>query len=1785
MTTQQEQEYEVAFVTALPQGVPVVDAHTLDFSKNPAGSLAFRYKHGWILINPLIPSRGLSGGGLARQHGHKSGGFTTGHFHKGADGKIHFKAHTNYGDKSEWEKSVKNAAAGVSVKQDAAKAAVQHAEDATNHAAKLAEEKAPKAAQAAAHAAASAAHQDAVKKFQALGENGLKSGVMTHSAHSAIHAEKAQKLEIAAKAEKAQKLVQRKDFAAKLSTKATGLSDAAKADDSGSMLDKAKLHTDAASAHKAAQKAHEIAGNPNTAEAHGVAVAKHEKIAANKQFVHDQHVKAANTLSDQAATASVNAHGSADKNESLSSQIAAHQVAADSHGQAHTAHTNVGNNVVAQDHLTHKTTHTAAVANLKEKQAAKHAATNENNKLKSKANSSYHNAYDMPEGTPEEMQAKADAFDAAAKNAGEALQHGGKHDLPHDDLLGAKLTQSQDTSKHLKAKADAKQASDKAFAVTDGISKATDQKSAHLDAAEAHAMAASTQNKLGNTGLAQKHKDYAKLHLADVKKINEEEIKKAKLNKDAFDASDKAKKASQDAEAAGTKEAHWKAHDAHQAAVEAGTAAGFSPDETQHHANQQDAHLGVIDKMQQAEEKAKGAAQDKAAQKSEAATKASDEIQGMPHGKALVVKHLDAASAHQAAAEAAKDADSGQLAKHHTAKAKEHTEAGKKLGQEISDANQKAGDFYNKGDDAQTIGDDADALGHFKTAAKHAATADNLPLKANALHMAAQISGSEEDHKAAAKAALKALAAENTKDSPSAFFQNKYEHLLDDHTNALDKLNEDKKAAAEAPKAAAEPTLKPVGKLKGTGKQLGSHANEVMVDEAGNQWLKKTDAKGYSRVLDPALASLQRKVGMETPVFVKTKEGHLQGMIPGAKDAFPKGQFDPEKLSPEDVTKMLQHQVLDFATGNQDTHSGQWLRNPDGSLTQIDQAQAFKFGVGKGTGGYGKGDPTTTYQPNHPDTPVYPKLWSAAEAGQVQIPDPSGDNDFAKTIQAIQDMPDAEFKALFKPYATQVIANGGQPGGHATVDGFLDDIVQHKSHIGSDFQKLYDNLPESAKVPGSSQPPSKEEALKEVAKQTANGTALKSGAIGKAKEAGATLDEIHKVMQAAKAAPPTGESAGLSEKDAALQEIKNTAASGKTVTDEQMKKAVDAGATPGDVFDIVMAEKEKAPVAPAASSPAGSPLTPKQQALKALAEHEHPNKDDDWTHEKSDALQTAAFNEGASEAEVAKVFSNAEGYLSSLPKAPASPAAVSEPAAPAAPAGPKIDPFKPQMKWSKTTHQVKVGDEMQDVASVAGPKGLHVHKATSGTGWSVTTDDGLNLGGKKFKTQKEAKLAAEWMAKNHGVTGKINLENHKEWAAAHPDEMTKLKTGIANNHWNSEAQAKLDEHNGVASAAAPAAPAGLTPKEAALKTLAEHNLPGNGDHWNYDTHADLTNAAKAAGATSDDIKSATYKPKTYISSLGDKGAAGPTSAPKVTFSGLSNDKAANAKLLKSLYDQAHSPNATAADKAEYAKAQDAWIKKHSSGPFDPQKYVAPSSHSYGSPSYGGSSYGSASPVDLPALTQKAYPTSHDAGFVMAQTGVSVNGDWKPTPAQAKGPKMYTSNAGYEGMNAQLRGAKIMGYDEHGNYVVTGTHPPKGYPDPDGSHWDAYIKSSDEAFAAVPPLDKDIVVGRKMQGYKPFDAYPPPMTAGAEYQDLGYGSTSKKTGTWSGDFHMEIQIPKGRKVLDLNHTTGSNYSNEEEILLNRGTTYRVISDTKVGNTRKVVVQVIDDGHLPDNGHLI
>ncbi|AXH49397.1 hypothetical protein SEA_CROSBY_9 [Streptomyces phage Crosby] len=199
---------------------------------------------------------------------------------------------------------------------------------------------------------------------------------------------------------------------------------------------------------------------------------------------------------------------------------------------------------------------------------------------------------------------------------------------------------------------------------------------------------------------------------------------------------------------------------------------------------------------------------------------------------------------------------------------------------------------------------------------------------------------------------------------------------------------------------------------------------------------------------------------------------------------------------------------------------------------------------------------------------------------------------------------------------------------------------------------------------------------------------------------------------------------------------------------------------------------------------------------------------------------------------------------------------------------------------------------------------------------------------------------------------------------------------------------------------------------------------------------------------------------------------------------------------------------------------------------------------------------------VPQLKSDFFKAAEEAGFKHPDPHADATNGWKP-PAHTKAALLgYTGEGSYSyvPINGQLRTV-----DPYGNPVAQ-TDPIK-----------KRIKLMDEAFADAPPLPENIVTVRKMKNDGMFPKNPPPMKEGDEYVDYGYGSTSKSTSGWSGKVVMEVRIPAGTHVLDVNHNgIVSCSTSEQEILLPRGVRYKVISDTVVGGQRKIVTEVVNTG---------
>lgn len=268
------------------------------------------------------------------------------------------------------------------------------------------------------------------------------------------------------------------------------------------------------------------------------------------------------------------------------------------------------------------------------------------------------------------------------------------------------------------------------------------------------------------------------------------------------------------------------------------------------------------------------------------------------------------------------------------------------------------------------------------------------------------------------------------------------------------------------------PSKPDITDLTYTGKTLGSHGAQVWTDSSGGKWLFKPQQK-FLTELDTATAKIQSKAGLTRTgtydITLGGKHGSIQYMYDGSVDAFPGGKFDPLKMSAADLETMQQEQIFDWMISNFDTHTGQWIRLPNGQLVSVDKGQAFKF--------LGKDKLTVDYTPVTPlgsDKLTYQTMWKNFVEGKIDLNDPTT-GQLGAYIDQLMSIPDVEYRALMQPY---VMGLPKLPSQFKTVDEMLDAMVARKHTLKSDFTKLWNdavaarlkNKP-SLPVPGTIAPP------------------------------------------------------------------------------------------------------------------------------------------------------------------------------------------------------------------------------------------------------------------------------------------------------------------------------------------------------------------------------------------------------------------------------------------------------------------------------------------------------------------------------------------------------------------------------------------------------------------------------------------------------------------------------------------------------------------------------------------
>lgn len=191
-------------------------------------------------------------------------------------------------------------------------------------------------------------------------------------------------------------------------------------------------------------------------------------------------------------------------------------------------------------------------------------------------------------------------------------------------------------------------------------------------------------------------------------------------------------------------------------------------------------------------------------------------------------------------------------------------------------------------------------------------------------------------------------------------------------------------------------------------------------------------------------------------------------------------------------------------------------------------------------------------------------------------------------------------------------------------------------------------------------------------------------------------------------------------------------------------------------------------------------------------------------------------------------------------------------------------------------------------------------------------------------------------------------------------------------------------------------------------------------------------------------------------------------------------------------------------------------------------------------------------ASTPQLDSTYFDDAKAAGFTHPAPGEDVTHGWMPPAGSASALLGYTGEGAYS--YTQINGGL-----REGHLSTT---------------LKSRVKQMDAAFDAAPGLDKDTVTIRKMKNNGQFPAIPPPMSEGDEYVDYGYGSTSKSLSGWSGGVVMQVRMPKGMPVIDVNHNgVVSCSTSEQEVLMPKGARYRVVSDQMVGGQRRIITEIV------------
>jgi hypothetical protein len=200
----------------------------------------------------------------------------------------------------------------------------------------------------------------------------------------------------------------------------------------------------------------------------------------------------------------------------------------------------------------------------------------------------------------------------------------------------------------------------------------------------------------------------------------------------------------------------------------------------------------------------------------------------------------------------------------------------------------------------------------------------------------------------------------------------------------------------------------------------GGHTKSIHAAPDGSMWMFKPDKTGggarahaeasaseiFSRVGVPSVGVYARQVG--------GKVGSIQPLVQGASSL----SSDPKSWAQADVDNLVRYHVAAWAVGDHDGNASNVIRTPSGGLCPVDQGQAFKF--------YGQDRLASDYHPNtsYGSVPVFHQAYAAAKSGQLGKGVSIRPEAALPTVKAFERMPDAQYRAILAPVATEGVKHG-----------------------------------------------------------------------------------------------------------------------------------------------------------------------------------------------------------------------------------------------------------------------------------------------------------------------------------------------------------------------------------------------------------------------------------------------------------------------------------------------------------------------------------------------------------------------------------------------------------------------------------------------------------------------------------------------------------------------------------------------------------------------------------------